>query len=150
MKKLTSLFVLLFVVNMAFAQDLDKEKKAIKNVIQTSYVEGLQNEGNLEKIDQGIHPDFVLLGIGEGEIMWKLPIDEWKEKTEQKLKEGKLPRNEKLVTVKFLSIDITGIAAVVKIEFYVGEKLTYIDYISLYKFDGNWKMVNKIFYKLPA
>tara|TARA_R110001583_G_scaffold16041_4_gene65139 strand:+ start:8466 stop:8918 length:453 start_codon:yes stop_codon:yes gene_type:complete len=150
MKKITSLLVMLFVINLAFAQDLNEEKKAIKNVIQTSYVEGLQNEGNLEKIDQGIHPDFLLLGIGEGDNMWKLPIDEWKEKTEKKLKEGKLPRKEKPITVKFLSIDITGTAAVAKIEFYVGEKLTYIDYISLYKFDGNWKMVNKIFYKLPA
>ncbi|MGZ2368332.1 nuclear transport factor 2 family protein [Ancylomarina sp. YFZ004] len=150
MKKITILFVMFFVINMAFAQDIDDEKKAIKNVIQTSYVEGLQNEGNLEKIDQGIHPDFVLLGIGEGENMWKLPIDKWKEKTVKKLEEGKLPRKEKPVTIKFLSIDITGTAAVAKIEFYVGKKLTYIDYISLYKFEGNWKMVNKIFYKLPA
>ena len=150
MKKLISLFVLLFVINTTFAQDLEVEKKAIKNVIQTSYVEGLQNEGNLDKIDHGIHPDFLLLGIGEGENMWKLPIDKWKEKTEKKLKEGKLPRKGKPISVKFLSIDITGTAAVAKIEFYVGEKLTYIDYISLYKFEGNWKMVNKIFYKLPA
>ena len=135
---------------MAFAQDIEEEKKAIQKVIQISYVEGLQNEGNLEKIDQGIHPDFVLLGIGEGETMWKLPIDKWKEKTVKKLEEGKLHRKDKPVTIKFLSIDITGTAAVAKIEFYVGEKLTYIDYISLYKFEGKWKMVNKIFYKLPA
>ncbi len=144
-----SLFVMLFVVHIVLAQDIEKDKKAIKEVIQTSYVEGLQNEGNLEKIDEGIHPDFVLLGIDEGERMWQLPIDEWKEKTEQKLKEGKLPRKDKPVTIKFLFIDVTGTAAVAKIEFYVGEKLTYIDYISLYKFEGNWKMVNKIFYKLP-
>ncbi|WP_372644678.1 nuclear transport factor 2 family protein [Ancylomarina sp.] len=150
MKKITSLFVMLLIINMAFAQDLEEEKQAIKNVIQTSYVEGLQNEGNLEKIDQGIHPDFVLLGIGEGDKMWKLPIDKWKEKTVKKLEEGKLPREENPVSIQFLSIDITGTAAVAKIEFYVGEKLTYIDYISLYKFEGNWKMVNKIFYKLPA
>jgi len=34
-----------------------------------------------------------------------------------------------------------------KIDFYVGDKLTYVDYISLYKFEEGWKMVNKIFYK---
>ncbi|MCZ4695095.1 hypothetical protein DWB61_08895 [Ancylomarina euxinus] len=150
MKKITTLFVMLLVINMAFAQDIEVEKQAIKNVIQTSYVEGLQNEGNLAKIDQGIHPGFVLLGIGEGDKMWELPIAQWKEKTEMKLKEGKLPRKENPISIQFLSIDITGTAAVAKIEFYVGEKLTYIDYISLYKFEGNWKMVNKIFYKLPA
>ncbi|RZT95560.1 putative lumazine-binding protein [Ancylomarina subtilis] len=150
MKKICFLVVMLFVINMVSAQDLEVEKQAIKKVIQTSYVEGLQNEGDLTKIDQGIHPGFVLLGIGEEEEMWKLPIGKWKEKTEMKLKEGKLPRKENPVSIKFLSIDITGTAAVAKIEFYVGEKLTYIDYISLYKFKGNWKMVNKIFYKLPS
>lgn len=150
MKKLSSLFVMLFIIQIAIAQDIEIEKQAIKKVIQTSYVEGLQNEGDLAKIDQGIHPGFVLLGIGEKEEMWKLPIDKWKEKTEMKLKEGKLPRKENPISIKFLSIDITGTAAVAKIEFYVGEKLTYIDYISLYKFDCKWKMVNKIFYKLPA
>jgi len=150
MRKLTSLFIMLFIGNIAFAQDIDKDKQAIKEVIQTAYVEGLQNEGDLAKIDLGIHPGFVLLGIGKEEEMWTLPIDKWKAKTELKLKEGKLPRTEKPVTVKFLNIDVTGTAAMAKIEFYVGEKLTFIDYISLYKFEGYWKMVNKIFYKLPA
>ncbi|MBC8321836.1 MAG: nuclear transport factor 2 family protein [Bacteroidetes bacterium] len=35
-----------------------------------------------------------------------------------------------------------------KFEFYIGNKLTYIDYISLDKFKDGWKIVSKIFYKL--
>lgn len=143
-------FIVIFFFSVIFtiAQNVEHEEEAIKNVIQTAYVEGLQNEGNLEKIDSGIHPDFNLLGIGEGDEMWKLSIADWKVKTVKRLEKGELPRTgEGLVSIKFLSIDITGTAAVAKIEFYVGERLTFVDYISLYKFESGWKMVNKIFYK---
>ncbi len=138
----------------AFAQadvDVKKDQEAIKKVIQSAYVEGLQNEGNLDKIDKGFHPGFNLIGIGQGKQSWKLPIYNWKESTKKKLKEGKLPKKDKdqMVSVKFLSVDVTGTAAVVKLEFYVGKKLTYVDYLSLYKFEDDWKIVSKIFYKFP-
>ncbi len=146
MKKLM-LVVLLTSAFVLTAQNVEKE--AIKKVIQTAYVDGLQNEGDLKKIDSGIHPGFVLLGIGEGNDMWKYPIADWKAKTEKKVKDGELPRKgDDKVSIKFKTIDITGTAAIAKIEFYVGDKLTYVDYISLYKFEDGWKMVNKIYYKL--
>lgn len=133
---------------LVVGQQSQVDEDAIKQVIQTAYVEGLQNEGDIEKIDSGIHPGFHLLGIGKDDKMWNLPIAEWKVKTIKKLENGELPRTgDQLVSIKFLNIDITGTAAVAKIEFYVGDQLTFIDYISLYKFGQKWKMVNKIFYK---
>jgi hypothetical protein len=135
---------------MSQSVSIDTEKQAIKDVIQQSYVEGLQNEGNVKKIDAGFHPGFNLLGIGKGDNMWELPIYTWKENTINDLKSGKKPRKgDDEVTVNFINIDVTGTAAVVKLEFFVGEKKTYVDYISLYKFESGWKIVNKIFYKLP-
>ena len=150
MKK-TFLILTLFlaVTTILQAQNEEKEIEAIKKVIQTAYVEGLQNEGDVEKIDSGIHPDFNLLGIDKGNDMWVYSITAWKENTVKKVKEGKLPKkDEEKVTIKFLNVDVTGTAAMAKIEFYVGKKLTYVDYISLYKFEDGWKMVNKIFYKI--
>lgn len=145
MKKLFIVFILL-ASTAVYAQDAEKD--AIKKVIQTAYVDGLQNEGDLDKIDSGIHSGFVLLGIGKDGEMWKYPIEDWKASTEKKVKEGKLPRVGKdMVTIKFLDIDITGNAAVAKIEFYVGDVKRYVDYISLYKFENNWMMVNKIYYE---
>ena len=141
---------MLFVV-MVFglmAQNNKKDVEAIKKVIQTAYVEGIQNEGDLKKIDSGIHPGFNLLGIGEKEEMWVLPIEDWKKRVEKGKEAGKYPKPvDKEVTIKFKSVDVTGTAAVAKIEFLIGGKLTYVDYISLYKFDEGWKLVNKIFYK---
>jgi len=146
MKKIVLLTVLILAAVAVMAQTEDQD--AIKKVIQTAYVEGLQNEGDMEKIDFGFHPGFRLLGIGQGTEMWELPIYTWKEKAAKELAEGKKPRKaEEAVSIKFLSVDVTGTAAVAKIEFYVGEKLTYVDYLSLYKFQEDWKIVSKIFYK---
>ena len=144
--------ILLIAVSFTFgmAQAVEEEKEAIKKVIQTAYVEGLQNEGDAAKIDAGFHPGFDLLGIGKGDQIWKLPIYTWKERALDDVKSGKKPKPaEETVTVNFLSVDVTGTAAVVKLEFLVGGKKTYVDYISLYKFASGWKIVNKIFYKLP-
>ena len=59
-----------------------------------------------------------------------------------------MPRpEEKKISIQFLSVDVTGTAAVAKFEFYVGDELKYIDYLSLYKFDDKWKLVSKIFFK---
>jgi hypothetical protein len=130
--------------------DLKKEQEAIKNIIQTAYVEGLQNEGDFEKIDKGFHPSFNLLGIDNGDIIRVLPIYSWKERIKQDKAAGKFPKPEaNKVTIKFLSVDVTGTAAVAKFEFYVGGKLTFIDYLSLLKFESGWKIVSKVFYKIP-
>jgi hypothetical protein len=148
MKKIVLFTVLIFAAVAVMAQSEDQD--AIKKVIQTAYVDGLQNEGNMEKIDAGFHPGFRLLGIGQGTEMWELPIYTWKEKAANDLEAGKKPRKgEEAVSIKFLSVDVTGTAAVAKIEFYVGKELKYVDYLSLYKFGEDWKIVSKIFYQFP-
>ncbi|MFO7615163.1 MAG: nuclear transport factor 2 family protein [Bacteroidales bacterium] len=131
-------------------EDIANDREMIKEVIQSAYVEGLQNEGDIAKIDAGFHPGFRLLGTGPGGEMWELPISEWKERVVKEVAEGKKPRKaEEAVSVKFLEVDVTGNAAMAKFEFYVGEKLTFIDYLFLYKFENQWMIVSKIFYKLP-
>lgn len=147
MKKTLIFLLLLTCCNLAAsAQKADKE--AIKKVIQTAYVDGLQNEADSAKINSGIHPDFLLLGIGKKGEMWNYPIDKWTADVLKRKEKGGYPKTgDKKVSVRFKNIDITGTAAVAKIEFYVGKQRKYVDYIALYKFESGWKMVNKIFYK---
>jgi hypothetical protein len=146
------LFALYFGVS-SFAQnteELNKEQEAIKSLIQSAYVEGLQNEGNFDKIDKGFHPSFNLLSIDQGDVIKILPIYSWKERVKQDKASGKLPRTgDNKVSIRFLSVDVTGTAAVAKFEFYVGKKLTFIDYLSLLKFESGWKIVSKVFYRFP-
>jgi len=151
MKRLSLLLILSLIGASLFAQSVEKEVEAIKAVIQSAYVDGIQNEGDIEKIDAGIHPDFNLLGIGKDGAIWKLPIAEWKKKVIERKENGQLPRQaDNLISVKFLSVDVTGTAAVAKFEFYVGKELKYVDYISLYKFNDGWKLVSKTFYKFES
>lgn len=151
MKNLCISIVLIALGFSGMTQSVEDDKEAIKLVIQSAYVEGLQNEGDAAKIDAGFHPGFNLLGIGKGDQIWKLPIYTWKGNALDDVKTGKKPKSgDDVVTVNFLNVDVTGTAAVVKLEFLVGGKKTYVDYISLYKFESGWKIVSKIYYKLPV
>jgi hypothetical protein len=151
MKKTIFLFLLYLAGLQIQSQTVnqnDAEIEQIKKVIQTAYVEGLQNEGNFSKIEKGFHPKFALLIPGKGNEMEKFTLTEWKEKIKTDLASGKLPRKEEdRVSIKFLYVDITDNAAVAKFEFYVGSKLSFMDYQFLYKFEDGWKIVSKIYHK---
>ena len=137
------------VVGTVAAQEKSADEKGIMKAIQTGYVDGLQNEGDAEKIDFGFHPEFVMVGVGDDGKVWKYPIANWKESALKKKAEGKLPLKEgDRISVKFKNIDVTGNAAVVRLEYFRGGKKEYVDYISLYKFGEDWKIVSKIFHKL--
>ena len=143
-----SLTVLLaFGIVVQAQENNKKEKEAIKKTIVMAYQDGLLNEGDVAKIDKGFHPDFEMLGInGEGE-MYRYHLKDWKAGNEKKLADGRLPKkgNDK-VKIKIPMVDVTGIAAVAKIDFYVNGKLKYVDYQSLYKLKGEWKIVAKIYH----
>lgn len=125
------------------------EKEAIQKVIQSAYVEGLQNEGDTLKINQGFHPSFVMFIPGKNGDLISYPLATWKARVAADRASGKLPRKkEEMISVKFLDIKVTGNAAMAQFEFYAGTKLTFIDYQLLYKFGNDWKIVTKTFYKL--
>ena len=124
----------------AYAQS---DEDAIKNLVQTAYVDGLQNLGDLEKTRAGFHPDFVLLGLRDGALT-RLPIAEWIASAAKRKAEGAtLP----LTRVRFVAVDITGTAASVKLELHRDGARIFTDYLSLYKFPDGWKIVGKIYHR---
>jgi len=132
------------------AQDeQSKEKELIKQVIQSAYVDGLCNNADEDAVNKGFHPGFNLLSAGKGNTMWKLPIYNWIEiAKEGKDKGNKYSFQNELTTIKFLFVDIAGNVAVAKIEFYEGEEMNYIDYLSLMKFEYGWKIVSKMAHRV--
>ena len=149
MKKLIIVSIVLMLVSIRlFAQsdiDIAAEKAAVQKVIQEAYADGLINTGNVDAARDGFHPGFAILGVRNNSL-WKYPIYSWIESVEQRKEEGKIPPEEK-VTFQYPLIDITGNAAIAKIEFFEGENLKYTDYLSLYKFEEGWRIVNKIFFE---
>lgn len=149
MKQLLSLLIILFLGISVFAQDVKDDKEAIKQVILTAYVDGLQNNGDLEATRDGFHPGFELL-IFRNNIVDKFPIYNWIYYKEMgKAKNPDPVPEEELTSCDFEFIDITGTAAVAKIHLIKGGKKTFTDYLSLYKFNEGWKIVNKIYYEIP-
>ena len=143
---ITFIFLVALVPFISFAQDTADEE-TIKQVIETSYVNGLQNKGPVEDIEAGFHPGFELLGVRNNELT-KWPIYSWIQYHESKLEEDPSPPSEdELVTCKFPLIDITGTAAIAKIELYRGGEIIFTDYLSLYKFEEGWEIVSKIYFR---
>jgi hypothetical protein len=129
-----------------FCEDLSTGKDehiAIKKVIEAAYVRGFFLNRDAEAMRNGFHPEFNILMLNKEGKLGKLPIAKWTEIVETRLKDKK----ETNITHKFPMIDVTGNAAVVKIEIYRDGKLLYSDYLSLYKFADGWKIVNKIYYQ---
>jgi hypothetical protein len=119
------------------------DEGAIKALVQTAYVDGLMNLGDLEKTRAGFHPDFVLLGVQDGKLT-RLPIADWIAGKEKQKAQGQKPP---LTVCKFLLVDVTGNAAAVKLELRLNGRHVFTDYLSLYKFPDGWKVVGKIYYR---
>ena len=144
MKKYLFIAITLLFSSPVLSQNSDEE--TIKQVIQTSYIDGIQNRGSADDIRKGFHPSFNMLRLTENDVK-PLPIEEWITNLEKSKAKGD-PAPSK-AEGKFINIDITGTAAVVKLDLFREGKRTFTDYLVLYKFNDGWKIVSKTYYRHP-
>lgn len=123
------------------------DKQAVTKVVEEAYVQGVHANPSSDAMRKGFHKDFVMFVLDKGEIR-KVTRDEWIARIEASAAKSN-GETRPTITHKFPQIDITGNAAVVKVELYRDGKHIFSDYISLYKFDDGWKLVGKIFYRHP-
>ncbi|MCD9019915.1 nuclear transport factor 2 family protein [Parachryseolinea silvisoli] len=142
-KTLLSLVLLAFAIT-TFAQSADET--AIKSVITSAYIEGIQNRGSIENIRKGFHPSFTMLRVVDNNVK-PLLLEEWITNLEKAKKDNPAapPRTEG----KFISVDVTGTAAVAKLELTREGKKTFTDYLVLAKFTEGWRIISKSFYRYP-
>ena len=106
-----------------------------------AYVEGVFINRDSEAMKKGFHPEFSKADYHDGHThtydlaQWCADIDRLKANS------GKSDAN---ITHKFPMVDITDKAAVAKVEIYRDGKLIITDYLSLYKLDDSWMIMNKI------
>ena len=125
------------------------EQQAVVDVVTAAYVDGIHNFRDPVAIRKGFHPDFEMLILKDGKLE-KLPIAKWIERIEaQNVKEPAPTNGQRATTAVFPSVEVTGSAAVAKVELTRDGKLVFTDYLSLYKFADGWKIVGKIFYRHP-
>jgi hypothetical protein len=143
MKKLSPFFLFLILLLQGFALFAQSEEEAVKQVVTSAYIEGVQNRGDVAAIRKGFHPSFNMLRLTDNNIV-PLPIEEWI----TNLEKSKAQNTPFTKTVgKFINVDVTGNAAIVKLELYREEKKIFTDYIVLYKFTEGWRIVSKTYFR---
>jgi len=146
MKRSVLFFITVLISLTTVAQDKPTDKDMILKTIDKAYVQGLQNGNEIGNILKGFHPGFNLLGVDQNNHLTKLPIYTWYDMVEERIAAGEKPEVE--TTAKYPLVDITGNAAVVKVELYRDGKMIFTDYLSLYKFGEGWKIVSKIYHRM--
>jgi len=150
---LTSIFAVILILACspgvhAQTGSVSDDEQAIRAVIQSAYVDGLQNWGDIEKIRAGFHPTFELVSKTKDNEIQKLPIEKWIEMVDAR-KAQNPAGPEFLTTADIIVIDITADAAMVKLDLIRNEKRIFTDYLLFYKFDEGWRIVGKIYHRLP-
>jgi hypothetical protein len=128
---------------MAFAAVYDfgttpNDRLAVEQTAQL-YFEGLMKY-DAASLRKAFHPDARVVAALPNRYFYA-SFEEWVQFTK-----GKPPENPSEYVNQIVSIDITGNAAVVKTDLQ-WPKIHYIDYLSLIKIDGDWKIINKIWHQ---
>lgn len=119
------------------------DKKAIKQVIEKAYIQGIHGNRDEEAVKSGFHQDFAMLVLQDNALE-KVTVDEWLDRIGvMKTENPDLWQAETRHT--FELVDVAGYAAVAKLDVYKGTTHFSTDYMLLYKVEEEWKIVSKVF-----
>ncbi len=144
-----TLLSLLFLLLAAPALADGHEEQAIEDLILKAYVHGAFNELNPDAMRAGFHEDFAIFSA-KGEAISKYPIATWADGAAKRKADPAFDPAENRWAHRFVSVDVTGGSASVKIELSKDGKLVYTDYLSLLKFDSGWRIVAKVYHQHPG
>ena len=114
----------------------DSEDAAVRQTVQ-HYLYGLKHN-DVESLKKAFYPEAKLFFVNKDNHLGQLTQEQWYAGFVASA--GQEEKGDLRIT----AVDITGNAASVKVEeFYENSK--YTDYLSLLKFNGAWKIVNKIY-----
>lgn len=116
------------------------EEAAVRQAIE-HYFRG-HATGQGEHFRKVFHPDAKLFAVREGKY-WQLTSEEYIARAP-----GKPPADEAQRKRSIESVDISGNAAIAKIVLDYPQT-RFVDYMSMLKIDGEWRIVNKTFYAEP-
>jgi hypothetical protein len=124
----------------ASAQTAAQEEAAVRAAVQ-SYFDGMM-KGDQTLLKKAFHAESFLIGPGQKDAN-RIPFSSWHAGFTRPIENPQEHRNS------ILSIDVAGNAAVAKTEL-DWPRVRYVDYLSLLKLNGEWKIVNKIWHQEPS
>jgi len=138
--------VLGILILLTAATGLADDVADVRQIVETSYINGAFNALDADAMRAGFHPDFAIFWA-EGEDIGRYPIDTWADGVAKKKADPQFDPAANKWEHKLPSIDVTGGVAMVKVELSHNGKLVYTDYLSLIKFDSGWRIVAKVYHK---
>lgn len=135
---------LLLSTGLLTTNSIASEKEAVQKVVESAYVHGFQNLGGQEMMEAGFHKTFIMV-LNRGGNLTELPLARMIEIVKQRQSNPEYVHRE--ITAKILNVDVTGNAAMVKLELYRDGQRLFTDYLGLYKFDDGWKIFNKLYHQ---
>jgi hypothetical protein len=123
------------------ARATNEEEQAIRTHIEQTYFAGPRT-GNVDLARQAFAPSLVMYWVKDGKLQ-QLTRDEWVARVAEGAKK-KAGTDD--VQRRILEVDVTGTAAMAKIEI-SKPGMRIVDYMSLLKVDGSWVIVGKTFDK---
>jgi len=124
----------------AMQADSSSDEEAVREVLQKHYVEGMYIKRDPELLRAGLAPTFVMQVYWDGELSTR-NVSQWFEK----MKLDGVPTTHNIES-KIEVLDITGVAAVARVDIHRDAEHIYTDYFGLYKTEAGWKMVTKMFH----
>lgn len=121
------------------AQPTNPDEAAVRAAVN-HYLQG-HALGSPDEFSKAFHPDAMLFWVTPDGALGKRTSGEY-----IKGASGKPAADEPQRKRHILSVDIAGTAAVAKVELDY-PTVHFIDYLSLLKVNGEWKVINKIFHR---
>jgi protease I len=138
MKRTSILLSILFILASLQASAQDTELELIEQTL-TSYLDGL-SEKNDTLLKRAFQPDARMEFIYNDELQNVNALEA--------LISDLTATDEVILSTRIVSVNISGNASSAQLEIQLAE-ITYIDFMNLLKIDGNWKIVNKVFFTRP-
>ena len=129
-------FVLLLAPLLATAAPPEEVDAAVRAPVE-AYLRG-HATGDGEEWKKAFHPAAMVTGIRDGKLQSMTAPDFVSRAA------GKPPADEAQRKRRIVSIDVSGDAAVAKVELDY-PKVFFVDYLSLLKIDGEWKIAQKTY-----
>jgi len=140
------LALLLTILAAAPATAAEDDRTAVEAVVKAAYVDGVHAAFDPQAMRKGFDPAFRMQVLRDGTIT-SLTLEEWIERMEKSARENPAPTP--VVRHEFKLVDVTGTAAVARVELWRDGRHMFTDYLSLYKRPDGWKIAAKTFYAHP-
>lgn len=120
------------------------ERAAIVKVIEDAYIRGMYFDRDQDAIEKGFHQAFTMFVNVDGKVQTR-SRQEWIRRVTRHPPLTKEQRKQ--VRWEFASVDISGGAAVARLEVHKAGRHEYTDFLSLYRFEDGWRVVAKTFHR---